>query len=44
MKIDSEDFTIYYSNEHPYVEYEVQELTEYAKNKNIKLNFIKIDS
>ena len=31
MKIDSEDFTIYYSNECPYVEYEVQELTVYAK-------------
>ncbi len=44
MEIDSEDFTIYYSNECPYVEYEVQELTEYAKDKNIKINFIKIDT
>ena len=44
MKIDDNDFTIYYSNECPYVEYEVKELTEYAKNNNIKLNFIKIDS
>ena len=44
MKIDSNDFTIYYSNECPYVEYEVNELSEYAKNKNIKLNFVKIDS
>ena len=44
MTIDSEDFTIYYSNECPYVEYEVKELSEYAKNKKIKLNFIKIDS
>ena len=44
MKIDSEDFTIYYSNECPYVEYEVKELSDYAKNKGIKLNFIKIDS
>ena len=44
MKIDNQDFTIYYSNECPYVEYEVQELTEYAKKNNIKLNFIKIDS
>ena len=34
MKIDNEDFTIYYSNECPYVEYEVKELTEYAKEKN----------
>ena len=44
MKIDNQDFTIYYSNECPYVEYEVKELSDYAKNKNIKLNFIKIDS
>ena len=44
MEIDSEDFTIYYANECPYVEYEVKELTEYANDKNIKLNFIKIDS
>ena len=44
MKIDNKDFTIYYSNECPYVEYEVKELSEYAKTKNIKLNFIKIDS
>ena len=44
MKIDNEDFTIYYSNECPYVEYEVKELSLYAKSKNIKLNFIKIDS
>ena len=44
MKIDSKDFTIYYSNECPYVEYEVKELSDYAKEKNIKLNFIKIDT
>ena len=44
MEIDSQDFTIYYSNECPYVEYEVKELSEYAKGKKIKLNFIKIDS
>ena len=44
MKIDSEDFTIYYSNECPYVEYEVKELSDYAKEKKITLNFIKIDS
>ena len=34
MKIDNQDFTIYYSNECPYVEYEVNELTEYAKENN----------
>ena len=44
MKIDNKDFTIYYSNECPYVEYEVKELSDYAKGKNIKLNFIKIDT
>ena len=44
MEIDNKDFTIYYSNECPYVEYEVKELSEYAKSKNIKLDFVKIDS
>ena len=44
MKIDSKNFTIYYSNECPYVEYEVQELSDYAKEKGIKLDFIKIDT
>ena len=44
MEIDNQDFTIYYSNECPYVEYEVNELSEYAKEKNIKINFIKVDT
>ena len=44
MRIENKDFTIYYSNECPYVEYEVKELTDYAKQNKIKLNFIKIDS
>lgn len=44
MKIDNQDFTIYYSNECPYVEYEIKELYNYAKEKNIIINFIKIDS
>ena len=44
MTIDSNDFTIYYSNECPYVEYEVKELSKYAKEHNIKINFIKIDT
>ncbi len=44
MKIKDKDFTIYYSNECPYVEYEVKELSDYAKSKKIKLNFVKIDS
>ena len=38
MKIDNQDFTIYYSNECPYVEYEVNELTEYAKENNIQIS------
>ena len=44
MRIESNDFTIYYSNECPYVEYEIKELSEYAKDKKINLNFVKIDS
>ena len=44
MEIDNKNFTIYYSNECPYVEYEITELTDYAKSKNIELKFIKIDS
>ena len=44
LEIDSKDFTIYYSNECPYVEYEVKELSDYANENNIKLDFIKIDS
>ena len=44
MEIECQDFTIYYSNECPYVEYEVLELSEHAKEKGMALNFIKIDS
>ena len=44
MEIDRKEFTIYYTNECPYVEYEVKELSEYAKEKNITITFIKIDS
>jgi ribosomal protein S18 acetylase RimI-like enzyme len=44
MKIKEKDFTIYYSNECPYVEYEVKELSDFAKSKKIKLNFVKIDT
>ena len=44
MEIPNQNFTIYYSNECPYVEYEVKELSDYAKDKGIKLDFIKIDS
>ena len=44
MKIDENDFTIYYSPECPYVEHEVKELSEYSKENNIKINFIRVDS
>ena len=44
MTIDNNNFTIYYSNECPYVEYEVEELSLYAKEKKINLDFIKIDT
>lgn len=44
MKIENQEFTIYYSPECPYVEYEVNELAEYAKEKNIEITFIKVDS
>ena len=44
MQIDNQNFTIYYSNECPYVEYEVKELKEYSNKNNFKINFIKIDS
>lgn len=44
MQIDNDDFTIYYSNACPYVEYEVKELTEYSKENNININFVKIDT
>ena len=44
MKIDSDDFTIYYSNECPYVSYEVGELNKYAKENDRKINFIKVDT
>ena len=44
MKIDNQEFTIYYSPECPYVESEVKELTDYAKEKKIDINFVKIDS
>ena len=44
MMIEEENFTIYYSHECPYVEYEVHELSNYAKEHNINVDFIEIDS
>lgn len=44
MEIESRDFTVYYSPECPYVEHEVGELSEYAKENGVKITFVKIDS
>ena len=44
MEIDSKDFTIYYSKGCPFVVHQVEELSAYAKDKGIKINFVKIDS
>lgn len=44
MKIDDEEFTIYYTNECPYVEYEIEELSDFAKSEDIEIKFVKIDS
>lgn len=44
MEIETKDFTIYYSPACPFVEYEVKELTEYAKENNLKIQFVKIDT
>ena len=44
MAIDDKNFTVYYSHECPYVLYEVKELSDYAKENDITLNFVKIDT
>lgn len=44
MKINQEEFTIYYSPACPYVEYEVDELTKYCCDHDINIQFIKIDT
>ena len=44
MQISNKEFTIYYSNACPYIEYEINELTEYSKKNNLKIIFIKIDT
>lgn len=44
IQIDCQDFTIYYTPECPYVEYEVKELSKYAQEKQIPLHFVKIDT
>ena len=44
MRIDSPEFTVFYSPECPYAEYEVKELSEYARENNVPISFVKIDS
>lgn len=44
MKIKEKDFTIYYSPECPYTNNCIKQLKEYSKEKNVKINFIKIDT
>ena len=44
MKIDNQNFTIYYSPECPYVINCIDEIQEYAKENNILLNIVKIDT
>jgi|CZCB01.1.fsa_nt_gi ABC-type uncharacterized transport system substrate-binding protein len=44
MTIADQDFTVFYSNACPYVEYEAKELIKYANKNNIKINFIRIDT
>lgn len=44
MAIENQEFTIFYSPECPYVEYEVKELSNYAMDKNIKITFQQIDT
>ena len=44
MRIDSPEFTVFYSPECPYAEYEVKELSEYAGENNVPISFVKIDS
>ena len=44
MKIDNKEFTIYYSPECPFIINCLNEVMEYAKENNISLNVIKIDT
>ena len=44
MRIDSPEFTVFYSPECPYAEYEVKELSEYAGENRVPVSFVKIDS
>lgn len=44
MKIDSNDFTIYYASQCPYISNTIKELKEYSEENNIKIVFNHIDT
>jgi len=44
MQIPEKDFTIYYSPACPFVEAEAKNIANYAKNNNIKVNFVKVNN
>lgn len=44
MAIDTKDFTIFYSPECPFVVNSISEIKQYAKEANIPLNIVKIDT
>lgn len=44
MEVDTMDFTIYYNKQCPYTANCIKEIEEYAKENNISLNIIKIDT
>ena len=44
MEVETKDFTIYYSPACPYTNNGIREIEEYAKEKNIPINIVKIDS
>lgn len=44
MQIDNEDLTIYYSLQCPYTNNCINEIEEYIKNNNVKINIEKVDT
>lgn len=44
MEIDEKDFTIYYSPQCPFTNHSIEELKAYSKEKQVNINFEKIDT
>lgn len=44
MEVDSQDLTIYYSPQCPYVENCVKEIKEFSQENNIKINIYRVDT